>query len=175
MASAKCGALAVTRDLLELLYLKERKSIPDIALVIGMTKSTTRKRMIAFGIQLRSRKEGIQAAKHKLGVQLKGRKRTFTDEWKSNLSSSIRNSARVKNSRGTRVTSTGYIEYTRGEHKGRSAHVVAMEKHIGRRLLEYEVVHHKDGDKQNNEIENLELMTRSEHTKHHQEKKYGKC
>ena len=42
-----------------------------------------------------------------------------------------------------------------------------MEKHIGRKLLPHEVVHHKDEDKTNNNISNLEIMTNSDHSYHH--------
>lgn len=46
-------------------------------------------------------------------------------------------------------------------------HRLVMEKHIGRFLNPEETVHHVDGDKTNNSIENLELFaTRGEHTKH---------
>ena len=46
-------------------------------------------------------------------------------------------------------------------------HRVKMENIIGR-LLEYnELVHHKDGNKFNNEDDNLQIMTVSEHSKHH--------
>lgn len=42
-----------------------------------------------------------------------------------------------------------------------------MQEHLGRKLLSSEIVHHKDKNKLNNELSNLELMSRSEHAKHH--------
>lgn len=49
-------------------------------------------------------------------------------------------------------------------------HVRLMELKIGRRIKPSETVHHKDEDRKNNAIENLELMTRSEHSKLHRRK-----
>jgi hypothetical protein len=42
-----------------------------------------------------------------------------------------------------------------------------MELQIGRRLLPGEVVHHKNGNKIDNALSNLELMTNSEHSTLH--------
>lgn len=46
-------------------------------------------------------------------------------------------------------------------------HRLIMERHLGRKLLNSEIVHHKDGDKSNNDLENLEVMSRSEHSRSH--------
>lgn len=74
---------------------------------------------------------------------------------------------RWRSANGVRISSNGYVEYTTGEHKGRSVHVVAMESRLGRKILKDEVVHHIDNDKMNNDIDNLALMTRSAHTRLH--------
>jgi hypothetical protein len=42
-----------------------------------------------------------------------------------------------------------------------------MENILGRLLDRKEVVHHKDGNKFNNSDDNIELMTISEHSRHH--------
>jgi hypothetical protein len=47
-------------------------------------------------------------------------------------------------------------------------HRYIMEQHIGRKLARNEVVHHKNGNKRDNRIENLEIMSLSEHAKKHQ-------
>lgn len=46
-------------------------------------------------------------------------------------------------------------------------HRWVMEQHIGRRLTSKEHIHHIDGDRSNNNIGNLEILTRSQHFKKH--------
>ena len=59
-------------------------------------------------------------------------------------------------------------------------HRLVMENYIGRYLNKNEVVHHKDGNKNNNDISNLELMIVADHIKEHNRYKMhvmveGKC
>ena len=46
-------------------------------------------------------------------------------------------------------------------------HRYVMEQHLGRKLTDKERIHHKNGVKTDNRIENLELTTQSEHIKNH--------
>lgn len=54
-----------------------------------------------------------------------------------------------------------------GRRVARREHRVLMERHLGRKLEPWELVHHKDGNPQNNAIENLEIVEWGAHTSEH--------
>jgi hypothetical protein len=146
---------------------KDGFSITEINRKLGIPLSTLRFRFKTAGI-LRSQKEAQKIAREK-GV-IKSRKgikrKPFSEEWKNNISKARLRWAE-KNAKGFRINSNGYKEITRGENKGRLEHVLIMENEIGRRIFANEVVHHIDGDKTNNNIKNLRLMTNSNHCRLH--------
>ncbi len=67
---------------------------------------------------------------------------------------------------GGSVLPNGY-KYITVNGKQIEEHRLIMMKHLGRKLLTNEQVHHKNENKLDNRIENLELLTNSEHQRLH--------
>jgi len=99
---------------------------------------------------------------------------------KGNHQFNVKGEANASFKGDTKISTYGYIlkykpEHKRANHAGYVwEHLLIMEEHIGRPLAYYgvqhksnEICHHIDRNKQNNKIENLQLMTLGEHSALH--------
>ena len=79
---------------------------------------------------------------------------------------------------GRCVNSQGYILIYKPDHPFSNTrgyvreHRLVMEENIGRYLEPNEAVHHINGNKSDNRIENLQLMTHSQHNSYESQKKW---
>ena len=103
----------------------------------------------------------------------KGKK--FSKKWCKNISDSLighTNSVLDKNPNwkgGRTKDGYGYIMVRIGNNKRRREHIVVMEQHLGRSLTKNERIHHKNGIRDDNRIENLQLFeSNSAHIKYEQ-------
>lgn len=80
---------------------------------------------------------------------------------------------RKKTSKHKLYIEGGYlVKYIDGYNKKGNAklHRLIVEENIGRKLKPNEIIHHIDGNKLNNNINNLQIMTTSEHSRLHRNK-----
>ena len=94
--------------------------------------------------------------------------------YKINIRKNPRKGEKAGNYRGgRRINSQGYIEIFSPNHPNKSVrntireHRLVMENYLGRYLTRNEDIHHVNGNKQDNRLENLKLMSSKEHDSLH--------
>lgn len=168
--------LGLTKEILEKLYLKEEKSTKEISVIYSCCSETIVKRLRKFKIPVRLPAHlGLsKKAKKKISIYRKGIK--LSEEHKQNISLGGKGKHTGKNNgnwKGGKIKVNGYILIRKPKHpKSKNGyigeHIIVMEKSIGRFLKKDEIVHHKNKIRNDNRIENLQLLkNQSEHIRLH--------
>ncbi len=79
----------------------------------------------------------------------------------------LHHNATLRGCRTPTITAGGYRLVFRAPGRYVFEHRAVMEAYLERRLDDDEVVHHRNGMKLDNALENLQLMTNGDHTAHH--------
>jgi transposase len=140
------------------LYVNQKKSGLEIARFFGIGRTTVGRWIERYGLEprdiseVRKNKKWSPSAiqKQKLSILGKSQVGNKNPTWKGGIS----------------ITKEGYRLIRRDNHYVKE-HRCVMEQKLGRKLDPSEKVHHIDGDRLNNDISNLELLSNVEHTKKH--------
>ena len=134
------GKLYADKNWLHRKYIKEKLNLKEVAELSNSSYAVIWYWMNKFNIPRRTISEAAQ----------RGEK---SSSWKG----------------GRRIDSEGYVRIYYPDHPNAYndtyiyEHRLVMEEHIGRYLKSGEIVHHIDGNKENNKIENLCLVTNATH------------
>lgn len=126
------------------------KSQSEIAKIVGCVQTTVGRKMKLFRISSRSLPESNRMTYKNGRKPAPAMLRRGTDHpnWNG----------------GKHTTRTGYVKIYNPKTKSYDfEHRLVMEQAIGRPLLRKESVHHRNGVKHDNRLENLELMAKNPH------------
>lgn len=138
-------------------YWQEKKSVPEIAKLCGRHKSTVYKWIWANKWAMRHGNQfGTKVSKETAEKIRKAQLGEKNHAW-----------------RGGKTKASGYVLVKAPTHPYRDKcnyvkeHRLVVEKSMGRFLNPWELVHHKNGKRDDNRIENLEIKYRAEHHRKH--------
>lgn len=143
----------INRDWVVRMYTCWKWSTVQIGRKVGLTPGAVSSILYSRGVKTRTSKQGWHVR--------------FPNGRNGKLAANWKGGRRIANQ-------AGYICVYSPSHPYRTKegyvmeHRLVMEKKLGRYLKPTEIVHHKDGDKSNNRISNLEyIQTKGEHVRRH--------
>lgn len=169
-----------SKDVLKKLYLDEELPMWKIAETLNIAVGSVHKYLKMYMIPTREPHKGFKGKHHKdktreiISQKTKGKKVSIETRLKISQSRKLKGVGHKKN------TNDGYIRIYCPTHPKSTSdgyvfeHRLIMEKHIGRYLRDDEVVHHINHVRNDNRLENLELMTFKEHASLHMRERWEK-
>jgi len=163
-------------------YITNELSMKEIAIKYNMAIGSVFKYIHSYNIPVR--KEVTEKSKAKFREKMVGRPsklrgRKLSKETIEKIKTS--KIGKLKNGIGhKKIRKDGYVAVykpmdTSSNKEGYiMEHRLIMEQYIGRKLRDDEVVHHKNKNRKDNRIENLELMTFKEHARLHMIERHNK-
>lgn len=163
---------SISKDELFRLYVSEGKTMKAISLELGIAVGKIHRLIHEFGIKARTLSDyeitdKQREAGRRAGASKKGKTMSVEQRLKISESKKIHKPGHIKH-RSDGYRALYYPDYPRSNKEGYvMEHIYIMEQHIGRPLKESECVHHINFIRDDNRIENLKLMTISEHMSYH--------
>jgi hypothetical protein len=170
---------SVTADVLYQMYIVEGKTMKAISEELHIATGKIHRLIHEYGIPAKKLSDypatdKQRAAWSKIGKSRKGVSLTPEHREKISEAMKIHAAGHIK-TRSDGYKALYYPDYPRSNKEGYvMEHIYIMEQHIGRPLKENECVHHINFIRDDNRIENLKLMTKSEHMSYHMRLRYAK-
>ena len=176
----------ITDEALRAFYWDDGFSGKDIAKMLGCSPAAVSMRMKAAGIKTKHASDYPPTDKQKEAWRANGKKLC---EYPNSRVAATENGKKNKGRRKRtdyefggheKKRTDGYIKVYVPDHPNCTAdgyvmkHILVVERAIGRYLTEKECVHHINHIRDDNRIENLKLMTISEHMSMHTKERYEK-
>ena len=175
----------ISKETLEKLYNTQEMSMNEISKVLNVSVGSVFNYLKKYNIKSRpkmtekTKKKISKANKGKVSPN-KGKKLPIETKLKISISKKGKFRKPSKYGGHKKIRQDGYVKvYTPNHPKATKdgyvmEHILVMEEKIGRYLKTDEVVHHKNKKRNDNRLENLQLMTLKEHASLHMKERWEK-
>ena len=165
--------MTVPKDELYKLYIVQEKPMHIVADEMGIAVGTVYNYLKKYEITTREPHKGMKGKKLSDDARAKISTKTRGKKLSPETIARISESRKLKGKGHKKYRADGYVAvyYPNHPKSNKSGyimeHILVMEKIIGRHLMPDECVHHKNFIRNDNRIENLELMKKREHISYH--------